>query len=52
MGRVKARPIRDSLQIPPGTLPRWIVAYALSAVLILIGLITLNFMLRVISQER
>ena len=47
MGRVKARPIRDSLQIPPGTLPRWIVAYALSAVLI-----ALIFMLRVISQER
>lgn len=40
--------VRESLQIPPGTLPRWIVAYALSAVLILIGLITLIFMLRVI----
>lgn len=40
--------IRDTLQIPPGVLPRWIVAYALSAVLIGIGCITLVFMLRVI----
>ncbi|MFT4039974.1 MAG: hypothetical protein QM692_17480, partial [Thermomicrobiales bacterium] len=40
--------IRDTLQIPPGVLPRWVVAYALSAVLIAIGCITLVFMLRVI----
>lgn len=40
--------MRETLQIPRGTLPRWVVAYVLSGVLIAIGCITLIFMLRVI----
>ena len=40
--------LHEMLQIPEDFEPRWAIAYAISAVLILIGSITLLFMLRVI----
>lgn len=40
--------IRATLDLPRSVLPRWIIAYALSAVLIGIGCVTLIFMIRVI----